>query len=91
MHLNDDPCDCPDALAFRALMNSPVGEGIDRLATTLAVWKLRSLSHELSDAKDWTRPATPYAERTHYEGPAHTPDEIRENAYRSWGMAPPGH
>lgn len=83
--LNDDPCDCPDALAFRALMNSPVGEGIDRLASTLAVWKLRSLSHALSES-DWTRPRPPYAERTEYDGPTHTPEEIRENALRSWGL-----
>lgn len=72
-------------------MNSPVGEGIDLLATTLAVWKLRSLSHELSNGQDWTRPMPSYAERTTYEGPARTPEEIRENAYRSWGLTPPGH
>lgn len=82
--LNDDPCDCPDARAFRALMNSPVGEGIDRLASTLAVWKLRQMSHEFSAAMDWTRPFIDQTKRDTYDTPGRTVGQIRAEARKPW-------
>ena len=60
--LPEDACDCPDALAWRAFMETPAGQDLDALATTLAVWKLRSLSHDLAGAADWSRPGPSYAE-----------------------------
>lgn len=88
----DWDCDCTAARLLRAFLESPEGKGIMQLATQLAVWKLRSLSHELAGATDWTTPATPYAARCTYEvADRRTPEEIRRDAYRSWGMKPPGY
>jgi hypothetical protein len=73
--LPEDACDCPDALAWRAFLETPAGRDLDRLATTLAVQKLRHLSHELAGANDWSRPSVSYAElkRRRAEPPAETP------------------
>jgi hypothetical protein len=87
-HLTDEPCDCPDALAFRAFLASPAGEAADALAATLAVWKLRSMSHDLAAASDWSRPRVSAAiverERGQYDTPARTAQEIREATAASW-------
>lgn len=73
--LPEEACDCPDALTWRAFMETPAGQDVDRLATTLAVWKLRTLSHDLSEAADWSRPSVSYAELERRRGqpPAETP------------------
>jgi hypothetical protein len=65
-------------------MASPIGEGIERLAATLAVWKLRHLSHELSAANDWSKPFL-RAVRDGYDTAGRTPQEIAEQVRLSWG------
>lgn len=84
VHLTDEPCDCPDALAFRALMAAPAGEAVEALAATLAVWKLRSLSHDLAAAADWSRPIYPARDRDRYDTPGLTPEDIRAQVAASW-------
>lgn len=79
-------CDCPEALLLRRLMealDSPEGM-LDRLAATMAVWKLRSMSHELSAAQDWTRPVLSWAKRQEYDTPARTAEEIHAEVAASW-------
>ena len=84
-HLTDEPCDCPDALAFRALLGSPAGATLDALASTLAVWKLRSMSHDLSDAADWREVRVPYTRRTDgYDNPPRSADQIAADTRASW-------
>lgn len=83
--LTDEPCDCPDARAFRALLGSPAGEAADQLATTLAVWKLRSMAHDLSGAHDWREVPVPYTRRhDEYDTPPLSAEEITEATRRSW-------
>jgi hypothetical protein len=88
VHLSDQPCDCPDALAFRAFLASPAGEALDALAATLAVWKLRSMSHDLAAAADWSRPRVSAAiidrERLQYDTPPRSVQEIRAAVAASW-------
>lgn len=88
-HLTDAPCDCPDALAFRALMASPAGEGIERLAATLAVWKLRQMSHDLAESADWTRTWYPRVDGDRYDTPPLSAEEIRAAAATSWNQDHP--
>lgn len=82
--MTDDPCDCPDALAFRALMTSPAGEGIDALAATLAVWKLRAMAHDLAAASDWSQPRYPYVDGDRYSTRPLSVEEIRAAAEVPW-------
>jgi hypothetical protein len=74
--LPEDACDCPDAVAWRVFMETPAGQALDDLATTLAVWKLRTLSHDLAESADWSRLRVSYAEleRRRAAPPAETPD-----------------
>lgn len=60
--LPEDGCDCPDALAWRAFMATPAGQALDALASTLAVSKLRAMSHDLAGSADWSRPSVSHAE-----------------------------
>lgn len=79
-------CDCPEAQLLRRLveaLDSPEGM-LDRLAATLAVWKLRSMSHELSSANDWSRPVLPWAKRQEYDVPAETAEELHARVSASW-------
>ena len=79
-------CDCPEAQLLRRLvevLDSPEGM-LDRLASTMAVWKLRSASHAMSAANDWSRPVLPWAKRQEYDTPAETAEEIHERVSASW-------
>lgn len=79
-------CDCPEAQLVRRLvevLDSPEGM-LDRLASTLAVWKLRSMSHELSAGNDWTRPVLPWAKRQEYDTPARTAEGLHAEVAASW-------
>lgn len=91
-NLTDEPCDCPDALAFRAFMSSPAGEAADALADILAVRKLREMSHDLSGAADWSRPGPTFEtleqRRARYVTPALTAEEINERVRASWTDMP---
>lgn len=79
-------CDCPEAQLVRRLvaaLDNPEGM-LDQLASTLAVWKLRAMSHELSDANDWTRWRPPYSQRYEYDTPALTAEALHEHVAASW-------
>jgi hypothetical protein len=79
-------CDCREAELLRELvrvLDSPDAL-LDRLASTLAVWKLRSASHAMSGATDWSRPALPWAKRQEYDTPAETAEEIHARVTASW-------
>jgi len=55
---NDDgPTQLPDGPLWRA---------IEHMGDVIAVRKLRSLSHDLAGAADWTRSRPSYADRTRY-------------------------
>jgi len=68
-----EPCDCPEAAFLRELLELGNSDGpitppdtalwraIEQMAEIIAVRKLRSLSHDLADAADWTghRPGQP--------------------------------
>lgn len=63
-------CDCPEAVCLRTFVdllkqNDAYG-ALDTLASLLAVWKLRSASHEVSRAADWSRSYSSYATRNSY-------------------------
>ncbi len=91
IHLTDEPCECPDALAFRALLASPAGQAADALASTLAVWKLRSMAWDLSTASDWSRPIYPYVDGDRYSTAGRTAEEIRRDTAASWAEFEQGH
>jgi hypothetical protein len=79
-------CDCPEARLLRRLveaLDSPEGM-VDRLASTLAVWKIRSASHEMSAANDWSRGALPWAKRQEYDTDARTAAEMHADVAASW-------
>lgn len=81
-----EACDCPEAQLLQRLvevLDSPEGM-LDRLASTLAVWKLRSLSHAMSGANDWSREVLPWAKRQEYDIPARAAEEIHEDVSASW-------
>lgn len=79
-------CDCREASLLRELVHmlDTPNALLDRLASTLAVWKLRAMSHELSTGRDWSRQDLPYAARYTYDTPARTAEEIREQVAQSW-------
>lgn len=79
-------CDCPEAQLLRRLvevLDSPEGM-LDRLASTMAVWKLRSASHEMSAANDWSRTALPWAKRQEYDTDPRTAEELHADVEASW-------
>lgn len=79
-------CDCREAELLRELvrvLDSPDAL-LDKLASTLAVWKLRSASHEMAASNDWARSWVPYARRHEYETEARTAEEIRAEVEASW-------
>lgn len=79
-------CDCPESVLLRelvTLLDSPAGM-LDRLASSLAVWKLRTMSHDLSAAGDWSRPWFPWSKQDEYDIPPRSADEIREQVAASW-------
>lgn len=57
---------------------------LDRLASTLAVWKLRTMSHELAGANDWARYVVPYAKRQEYDTEALDAEALHERVAASW-------
>ena len=78
-------CDCREALLLRelvAVLDSPDAL-LDRLASTLAVWKLRTMSRDLS-GDDWSRARLPWSKADQYDTPARTAAEIREQVAASW-------
>lgn len=79
-------CDCREAELLRKLvhvLDSPT-ELLDRLASTLAVWKIRSASHAMSDAMDWSRPAPPWAKRQEYATEARPAEVLHAEVTASW-------
>lgn len=79
-------CDCPEASLLRELVTSldePDGM-LDRLASSLAVWKLRQMSHDLSAASDWSRAVLPWARRQEYDTPAASAEEIHARVSAAW-------
>lgn len=79
-------CDCPESVLLRELvtmLDSPAGL-VDRLASTFAVWKLRTMSHDLSSSSDWTRPRYPWQKQDEYDMPPRSAEEIREQVAASW-------
>jgi hypothetical protein len=79
-------CDCPESVLLRELvtMLDAPDQMLNRLASSLAVWKLRSMSHELSAAGDWTRVHLGWSQRQEYDTPGRSPEEIRADTARSW-------
>jgi hypothetical protein len=78
-------CDCPEAHALRHLiteLDSPSGM-LDRLASIFAIWKLRTMSHDLS-LGDWSREVLPWAKRQEYDTPPRSVEEVREQVRASW-------
>lgn len=79
-------CDCPEALLLRelvAVLDSPDGV-LNRLASTMAVWKLRSMAHEMSAGHDSSRVPLHWSKRHDYDGPAADADTIRQSTAASW-------
>lgn len=79
-------CDCPESRLLARIvevLDDPEGM-LDRLASTMAVWKLRSMSHELSAAQDWSRPVLSWAKRQEYDTPARTAEEIHAEVAANW-------
>jgi len=79
-------CDCREALILRELvhlLDSP-DQLLTTLASTLAVWKLRTMSHDLSARGDRPRPWFPWSKQDEYDMPARTALEIREQVAASW-------
>ena len=79
-------CDCQESELLRELvrvLDSPDAL-LDRLASTLAVWKLRSASHEMSGANDWSRPYLPWAKRQEYDTDARTAEQLHADVSASW-------
>lgn len=79
-------CDCREAELLRELvrvLDTP-DSLLDRLASTLAVWKLRAMSHDLSGAQDWSRRPLPYAQRAQYDVDPRTAEELHADVTASW-------
>lgn len=79
-------CDCREALLLRELvrvLDSP-DQLLDKLAATLAVWKIRSASHAMSEANDWSRTALPWAKRQEYDVDPRTAEELHADVSASW-------
>lgn len=79
-------CDCREAELLRELvrvLDSPDAL-LDRLASALAVWKIRSASHAMAGANDWTSGALPWAKRQEYDTDARTAEDIHAEVSASW-------
>lgn len=79
-------CDCTEARLLRELvqlLDTPDGM-LDRLASSLAAWKLRTMSHDLSAAGDWSRSYLPWAKRQEYDTEPRTAADIRSEVNGSW-------
>lgn len=79
-------CDCREAELLRELvhvLDSP-DQLLNKLASTLAVWKIRSASHAMSGAKDWSTQALPWAKRQEYDTEARSAEEIHAQVAASW-------
>jgi hypothetical protein len=79
-------CDCREAELLRELvrvLDSP-DQLLNKLASTLAVWKIRSASHAMSGANDWSTPALPWAKRQEYDTDPRTAEELHADVSASW-------
>lgn len=79
-------CDCPEAQLLRrlvALLDQPDGM-LNELAATMAVWKLRHMSHDLSAAGDWSAAWMPWARRQEYATDPRTAAELHADVSASW-------
>lgn len=79
-------CDCREAELLRELvrvLDSPDAL-LDRLASTLAVWKIRSTSYAMSDLNDRSRPILPWARRQEYDTEARTAEELHAEVGAHW-------
>lgn len=85
---DDDACQCPDALAFRALVRAlggPPAAVLDRLVAEMAARQVSAASGAIASSMSWSRNWSPYRERTDsYDTPGRTAEQIRTQTAASW-------
>lgn len=79
----------------RSAPDGPLWQAVKWLAEDMAVARIRSASHDLASAQDWkaasSRPSHIELERRRavYNTDPRSPEQIRRDAYASWGLRDP--